>query len=168
MYAHCNFANCVSARFLLSLRACTTRRLFSWAFRCTDPLSHSQNRSWRLVYCSRLSQRWHHCQGWEFLVYCSGLQRWRLCQRWQFSWLRLLVLPEVLVSRVLVLRVLVSRVLVPGELVLGVLVLAVLLLGVLVSVVLVPGVLVALVQSKTWEYTRNDLESWDWSDIALD
>ncbi len=32
MYAHCNFGDCVSARYLLSLRACMTRRHFLWAF----------------------------------------------------------------------------------------------------------------------------------------
>lgn len=32
MYVYCNFDDYISARFLLSLQACTTRRFFSWAF----------------------------------------------------------------------------------------------------------------------------------------
>lgn len=55
----------------------------------------------------------------------------------------------------------------PGELKFEILVLEMLvselllLLEVLISIVLVPGVLVVLMWSRTWEYTHNDLESWD-------
>ena len=77
-------------------------------------------------------------------------------------------LPELLASRMLVLSVLVLGVLLLEMLESEMLKSEMLESEILKSemldskmlLLLVPGVLVTLVHSKTWEYTRNDLESW--------
>ena len=72
--------------------------------------------------------------------------------------LEMVHLPELLASRMLVLRVLMLGILLPGVLESEMLKSEVLELVMLL--LLMPGVLVTLLHSKTWEYTRDDLESW--------